>query len=846
MNDKKACFFIAITLFLAGFCSIYGQSIAEKKESLVAGKGDLTKEAERYLFEVNQETLSLRFKIHQLYQQVDTLFESNAPPEDYQALLKRINEYKKEVVFLENSWREMASRSGKEDLYGLWHAPETTIEQLIIDYGSQDYVYLIPADVGALKLSVNSNIPIPRSSWSEMLELILNQNGVAVRDLNPYLKQVYFVSGDNSSIKMITNHRDDLELFPTSTRIAFVVSPEVSEVRRSALFFEKFLNPNTTFLHVLGRSILIIGRISDVQDLLKLYDFVVANHGEKEYRLVPVHKVQVEEMAKILAAMFDHVSENSARIIPATGEGESSISSSSSSIDNNGLKVVILESVAQALFLVGTRDELNKAEEIIHNVENQVGGARDRIVFWYTVRHSNAEELAEVLEKVYNLMMQTGTAMEENDSQNSQNNNVNRETIVINKETPQIIIPQPRINQLQPPPTLYGQEGFYQEGAYVYNPAPIMPGILQKPEVNNDRTNFIVDLKTGSIIMVVEANTLPKLKELLKRLDVPKKMVQIETLLFEKRLSRDNAFGLNLLRIGAAASNTNATGAFFNNIHPINIANSVLGNAGVSEFFMSRKEGSHGPAFDLVYRFLLSQDDIQINSTPTVMTVNQTPAQISVIEDISVNTGIFEVETAKGVTLKDAFTRAQYGITINITPTIHMRAENDDNDCDDADYVTLETDVTFDTIESDINSRPNVTRRHIVNEVQIPDGQSVILGGLRRKTSHDTKESIPFIGELPGIGKLFSESHLRDSSTEMFIFITPHIVRDPAQQLNQLRQDLLCLRPGDTPYFLKCVEDAHRCEKHRLMQGGMSILFGRPQPCFYIEDGEYDGSYDGC
>ncbi len=53
--------------------------------------------------------------------------------------------------------------------------------------------------------------------------------------------------------------------------------------------------------------------------------------------------------------------------------------------------------------------------------------------------------------------------------------------------------------------------------------------------------------------MVVEQDALPKIKELLKKLDVPKKMVQIEVLLFEKKVSNQNKIGLNLFKLGSAA-----------------------------------------------------------------------------------------------------------------------------------------------------------------------------------------------------------------------------------------------------------------------------------------------------
>jgi general secretion pathway protein D len=808
------------------------QSISEKKANLKSSDSDLDKEADQFLFKVNQDTATLHAQIQDLYHQVEQLHEMGAPPEQYKELLEQINKRKNYLLSLETKWRQMALAGNKTEGYGLWHAPETSLEQLVIDYGSQDYVYLVPADVAAIRVSVDSNLPIPRSSWTEMLELILSENGVGVKQLNPYLRQLYLIKDNNSNLKMITNKREDLELYSSTARVSYVIAPEPSEVRRTYTFLQKFVNPNTTTLQVLGRDILVTGQSGDILDLLKLYDFIATNRGEKDYRLIPVFKTPAKEMAQILEAMFD---QSKQEVVVESGKGNKSPQSA----DITGLKIVVLENMAQALFVVGTKEEVRKAEEVVRSVENQIGGARDKVVHWYTVRHSDAEELADVLYRVYSLMMTTGTGMEQADNPQ----NVQTQVVVDNQPGGGPIPPPPPL-QKQPPDTLYGQEGFYQEGGYVVNPRPIEPRVFTETKSNKGRDNFIVDVKTGSIVMVVEADILPKIKDLLRKLDVPKKMVQIETLLFEKVLTRDNSFGMNLLRIGEhIAKGVNLTGATFNNIMGSH-GHSNPGNAGVFEFFLSRKGCDSGiPGFDLAYRFLLAQDDVQINSNPSILTVNQVPATIAINEDISINTGVFEVETAKGVTLKDAFTRAQYGITISIKPTIHMSDETTQDD--GYDYVTLETDITFDTIHPGNSNRPNVTRRHIENQVQVPDGDTVILGGLRRKTTHDHRDALPFIGELPGLGKLFSMNTMKDSSSEMFIFITPHIVKDPKEQLQCLRQQLLCLRPGDVPYFLECVEEAHRFQKTRLMEGSMTMLFGRPRERYYIPDccevGEYDG-----
>lgn len=801
------------------------QSIEEKKANLHGSESDLDYETEQYLLQINKEIQFHHMHIQQLYDEVLRLYRADAPPEQYRALLSEINDNKHQLYTLESRWRDLVSRDTQGEGYGLWHAPDTNLEQLIIDYGSQDYVYLIPPEVGSIKMSVDSNLPIPRSSWKEMLELILRQNGVGVRSLNPYLRQLYLIKEDNSNLRLITNRAQDLEVLPPDTRVSFVLSPEPSEVRRTFTFLEKFINPNTTTLQILGRDILTIGRVADIQDLLRLYHFVAANRGEKDYRLIPLYKTTPEEMAKILATIFDQQESG----------GSSEVQSGFSGSEANGLKIVILQNMAQALFIVGTREEVRKAEDIVRNVESQIGGARDREIFWYTVKHSNAEELADVLYRVYMLMISSGAGVDEGSV--SINGNAGTNSSLALAVGPN------------------GAEGFIPEpgGGLLIDPKPVEPGIFVQTDPNNSRENFIVDPKTGAIVMVVEGDILPKMKELIARLDVPKKMVQIEVLLFEKVFKRDNSFGLNILRIGEhIAKNRNLTGMVFNTLgnHQNDDGNPPRG---ISEFFLSRKKTDSGlPPFDLAYRFLLSQDDVQINDSPSILTINQTPATISIVDEISLNNGFSygggDGSGSGGRYGGDQFTREQYGITISIRPTIHSRDETSDPDVD-YDYVTLETDIVFDSFQRGENlNRPDVTRRNIKNQVDVVDNETVILGGLRKKMTNDKKEGIPFIGELPGIGKLFSLTNLHDSNTEMFIFITPHIVKDPKEQLACLRQELLSLRPGDVPYFLECVEQAHRCQKERLMEGSMTMLFGRPNPRYYMPDldccekGEYDGS----
>lgn len=829
---------IALTRYVVYAASLCGtlsaQTISEKKAGFCEVSSEISPDMARKLEEVNKEIKCGQDELQQLYKQVEEMYTAGACESDYERLLKKINSVRRNVGVQQENWRDLSVKSGHTEPYALWHQPETTIGQLVMDYGAEDYVYLMSPEVATMRLSVDSNLLIPRASWGEMLDLILTQNGVGFKQINPFLRQLFFLRENKSNVKLITNVRKDLELFSPESRVSFVLSPEPAEVRQAWMFLDKFVNPNSTLLQMVGRDILIIGPVAEVQDLLKLYDFIATNKGDKEYKVFPVTRVNPDEMAKILAAIFDLNQGPGPMAAPAQrppmGPNERGgrpqqmpISSSQDHAEANGLKVIALGHVARALFLVGTKEEIRKAEQIIKQVESQVGEAREKVIFWYTAKHSDPEELAEVLQKIYVLMVRTGTGREQYGP----------------LETPPGYIPQPipvpsadaiadeiidrEIEML--PSELY-QTSYYQQGNYVVNPSPIEPRGTRNPKVTTNRENFLVDPKSGSIAMVVEADILPKIKELIKKLDVPKRMVQIEALLFERKIARQNNFGLNLLKIGDCASNTDYS--CFNWNDPVHgVARGIL------DFFFSREKTCNMPAYDLAYRFLMTQDDIQINASPSVVAINQTPATIAIVEEISINTGIYNVETAKGNTLEKAFTRAQYGITIDITPTIHI-TEDLYEESTEPNYVTLETDITFDTIQGGINpERPDVTRRHITNQVRVPDGQTVILGGLRRKISDDFKEGIPFFGEVPCLGKLFSFRRLSNAETEMFIFLTPTIITDPLDDFERIKCEEMRRRPGDIPEFLCSLVAARDIEKNRVLAGSMRILFGPdPERCY--------------
>lgn len=763
-------FLIVISTFVT---TAFGQTIQEKKESFKkSAESGMDAKLEEELILVNEMLSEKRFYLKALHERAQSLYYAHAEESRYKKLLEEVEKTKKELLEIEESWRDRSALISSGNGYALWHQPETTLGQLVMDYGKGEYLYIIPKDIENIKICLNSNLPIPKESWEACLEMILAQNGVGIKALNSYVRELYLFRFDLSHIQHITSSVVDLSILPAEVRICFVITPESPDPTSALHFLQRFASPATTVIEKIRQDIYLIADVKTIRELLKLYDFFKIGKKGEEYQLVTLGKIDSKTMLNILQSAFyakDGVKEEQLKILP-------------------------LENMQQALFLFGSKAELNKAIALIRDVEYQIEDPKEKVVFWYTAKHSDAEELATLLAQVYDLLV--------------------KEPVDLNGEAPFL-----------PPVNTHASASVttVQEEVMVVDPPLITPATGRMGYKTRDgQNNFIVDPKTSSIIMVVEQEALIKIKELLKKLDVPKKMVQIEVLLFEKKISNHNKFGLNLLRLGEKASNRDGIGAGWNSA------------AGILEFLVSHAaKGSGIPAYDIAYNFLLGQEDIQINASPSVVTTNKTPATIAIVEEISINTGVDSEDKKQ----RNLYSRAQYGITLQITPTINLG----EDECDSG-FITLDTDITFDTTSRKDNDRPDVTRRHIKNLVRIADGQTVILGGLRRKSTEDSKNSIPFLGEIPGLGKFFSSTDLNDSSSEMFIFITPKIISDPLTDMEIVKKEMLKQRPGDIPEFLTECQLAKEKEKKRLCLGGLTALFGREEKTTSTTPRkEYDG-----
>jgi general secretion pathway protein D len=151
-----------------------------------------------------------------------------------------------------------------------------------------------------------------------------------------------------------------------------------------------------------------------------------------------------------------------------------------------------------------------------------------------------------------------------------------------------------------------------------------------------------------------------------------------------------------------------------------------------------------------------------------------------------------EVTSTQGVGSTSGVTQFdEAGISMNVEPRISQDG-----------YITLglELDITNFVGESATPGVPPPRqRRRITTWVTVPDGSTVVVGGLKSSTSSKTINKIPLLGDIPLIGELFKSQRTVNRRTNLYMFLRPRILKDANfEDLEKLSLDTLHRAEADT------------------------------------------------
>ena len=154
----------------------------------------------------------------------------------------------------------------------------------------------------------------------------------------------------------------------------------------------------------------------------------------------------------------------------------------------------------------------------------------------------------------------------------------------------------------------------------------------------------------------------------------------------------------------------------------------------------------------------------EIISSPRVITANQREASIEQGVEIpyqeAASSGATTIQFKKAV------------LALKVTPQI-----TPDN------RIILDLNVKKDSVGQIVVSSggvnvPSIDTREISTQVLVNDGQTVVLGGILETEKRDTEQKVPYLGDVPVLGRLFKTTRKTNNKDELLIFVTPKILRE--------------------------------------------------------------------
>jgi general secretion pathway protein D len=302
---------------------------------------------------------------------------------------------------------------------------------------------------------------------------------------------------------------------------------------------------------------------------------------------------------------------------------------------------------------------------------------------------------------------------------------------------------------------------------------PPQPGAVEE-------TSITADKATNSLVITASPQEFKELEEIIQKLDGVRSQVLVEALIAEVSMQKALQIGVEwrLMDQPVEGSVRGYGGTDFGLI--TGVQTGTLTNAGlvlgVAKGFIT-VGGVQVPNLGALIRALQDDTDVNVLSTPHLLTMDNEKAKIIVADNVPIlKTDLTtplatSTATVSNIAVSRTFEYKDIGITLEITPHIST-----------ASMVRLEIATEVSNITSIDPTNPGfvTTRKRQANTtVAVEDGQMVVIGGLIRDDRSDETKKVPCVGNLPILGWLFKSYSGSKNKTNLLLFITPHIVRSP-------------------------------------------------------------------
>ncbi len=502
------------------------------------------------------------------------------------------------------------------------------------------------------------------------------------------------------------------------------------------------------FAYPATNSLIITDSGTNIDRLIRLINELDQEGPQEVLEIIPIVYADVKDLSAKITQIFETDTKSSSGSSPAPARKGAKEAESLDEIPK--LKKVIPDDRTNSLIVLASKRSIEKVRDLIKKLDSPVQGDTGEVHVYY-LKYATAKDMTTVLTAI------SGAVQQGKDKKSGSNANA------------------PAADAAKAAVTsLVGGAEF------------------------TGKFTATADENTNSLVITANAKDYETLvNQVISKLDIPRKQVYVESVIVELSVSDGQNLGAGLLggkSINAGGTNLNLFGSTFGFL-PGGVS-SLLGGSigatsdntiGLNTPGTTSSSGSSSttnvPGFFAALQLAQANTDVNILSTPNILTLDNQEAEIKVGQKVPFPSAS---ATTIGGSLQTTFTREDVTLSLKIKPqiseggNIRMEVTQEDRNVLPADQQAANA----------ANAGPSTTERSIKTHIVASNGQTVVLGGLIKDKFENVVHKIPILGDIPVLGYLFKTKKKAKEKVNLVVFLTPHIIREPKDFLGVLRKKI--------------------------------------------------------
>lgn len=581
---------------------------------------------------------------------------------------------------------------------------------------------------GKITIIAPSRITVAEAYKAFLSALAINGLAVVPGDGFYKIKQARVAQRDNIDTFSGAYYPTSDQMITRIIKLKYISADEVNKQLRILTSKDGELVPYTP-----TNSLIVSDYGANMDRIMKILEQLDVQGFEEQMEVIRVRFARAKDIADLVQQIINKGEKQNQFGSGVPRFRPAGASDSGGSSGSEVFSVVVPDERTNSIIVVGNKAGIEKIRRLVSRLDYPMRPDEQGGFFVYYLRHAEAQPIADML---------NGIATESKKAQDSST--------------------APRA------PVIGGPSGQVQVGP---SATAIFSGDVK----------VSADKNTNSIVIVASKPDYETLKRLIGKLDVAKDQVYIKAIIMEMTSNNSNTWGINYYKFAGGTQGIGRIGFRGSSLNqvtdPTNDSGGVLGfgGGGLVKIRINNTE-LEVPSLAGLINLLKTTNNGNVLSTPQIMALNNEESMIEVgsKEPVSLNS----TPGTNGVVAPNV-TRENVTTKLTITPFISPDTDAVKLKIDQEVANLKGTSVQAEASELAKNAIATTTRK-IKTALVVNSGDTAVMGGLMEDSDTDQVTKIPVLGDIPILGWLFKSTKKDKKKTNLMVFITPKIVRNPA------------------------------------------------------------------